>query len=427
MSEELDNVLNNNPAIKSDFDTIITGLRRRLLLGPHQCAKATIEIIRSLVSKCNFKSTELMMRLVRALGKELTMAAESEFTIGNLVRRVLFIIREEHVNEVKEALQRAPKTTPKRRSSKVSDTSMKPRSDSVTSGGSVGSSDSIVTDSVAAQIQGIDLAPPSSSSSSSFEVDPAQRDSLLTHLTPGGAQSPLDDFTRYLPGLKAAVLGAINELATEIDNVTPICKRAEDYIHADECIFTYGYSKMVEQFLRAAGAKRRFQLIIAEGAPSLEGHKLAAALSKSSPPSHISITLIPDSNIYAIMSRVNKVILSPEAVMADGGSICRSGHLMVAIAAKEMSVPVVGVTGAFALTPLFAHNQTAVLGQLLRPADSLHYDFDVHFGNVQVMYPAFDYVGPELVDLFVTNDGSQLPSYVFRQLSEYYHPSDYVL
>jgi translation initiation factor eIF-2B subunit beta len=67
---------------------------------------------------------------------------------------------------------------------------------------------------------------------------------------------------------------------------------------------TYGYSRLVELFLKAAGNKRRFQLIIAEAAPSLEGHRLAQLLSKV--PS-ISITLIPDSNIYAIMARVNKV------------------------------------------------------------------------------------------------------------------------
>lgn len=34
------------------------------------------------------------------------------------------------------------------------------------------------------------------------------------------------------------------------------------------------------------------------------------------------------------MSRVNKVILAPVAVMADGGAICNSGHMMVANAAK---------------------------------------------------------------------------------------------
>lgn len=73
------------------------------------------------------------------------------------------------------------------------------------------------------------------------------------------------------------------------------------------------------------------QLIIAEAAPGMEGHKLAQNLIKTP---NISITLIPDSNIYAMMARVNKVIFSPLAIMADGGSIANSGLLMVATAAK---------------------------------------------------------------------------------------------
>jgi hypothetical protein len=46
------------------------------------------------------------------------------------------------------------------------------------------------------------------------------------------------------------------------------------------------------------------QLVIAESSPGLDGHKLAASLCKV--PS-IGVTLIPDSNIYALMARVNKV------------------------------------------------------------------------------------------------------------------------
>ncbi len=61
-------------------------------------------------------------------------------------------------------------------------------------------------------------------------------------------------------GLKAAVLAAINELTNEIDNTGAVCQRAKDYIHVDECILTFGYSRIVELFLKAAGAKRRFQV-----------------------------------------------------------------------------------------------------------------------------------------------------------------------
>jgi hypothetical protein len=47
-------------------------------------------------------------------------------------------------------------------------------------------------------------------------------------------------------------------------------------------------------------------------------------------------------------------------------------------------VPVVCVTGAFTLTPMFAHNQSAVLNQLLSPADALPYNANINVNNVEV-------------------------------------------
>eukprot|EP01035_Chromulina_nebulosa_P018955 gene18955-24763_t len=157
----------------------------------------------------------------------------------------------------------------------------------------------------------------------------------------------------------------------------PICELAQDHIHADECIMVLGHSQVVELFLKAAARKRRFQVVISESAPSLDGHRLANSLSKVS---NISITLIPDSGIYALMSRINKVIFSPQAVMADGGAIASCGHAMLTLAAK-----------------------------------------------VEFNIPVYDYIPPEQIDLFVTNNGCHLPSYIFRLLPEYYHINDYNL
>lgn len=45
----------------------------------------------------------------------------------------------------------------------------------------------------------------------------------------------------------------------------------------------------------------------------------------------------------------------------------------------------VGVTGAFTLTPLFSHNQSAVLNQCLSPASSIAYDSpNIDFNHVEV-------------------------------------------
>lgn len=59
--------------------------------------------------------------------------------------------------------------------------------------------------------------------------------------------------------------------------------------------------------------------MVAESNPRLDGHKLAASLSKV--PS-IGVTLIPDSNIYALMARVNKVIFAPLSLF----SVCFSSQ-----------------------------------------------------------------------------------------------------
>ena len=113
--------------------------------------------------------------------------------------------------------------------------------------------------------------------------------------------------------------------------------------------------------------------------------------------------------------------------MADGGAICSAGQQNIAVAAKEHHVPVVGLTGAFLLTPMFAHNQRMALGQLLSPASTIPYDLNVCQENCEVVNPSFDYVSPDLIDIYVTNNGSHQPSYMYRLLAEYYNREDHII
>lgn len=65
----------------------------------------------------------------------------------------------------------------------------------------------------------------------------------------------------------------------------------------------------------------------------------------------IETTLITDSAIFAVMSRVNKVILGTHLVMADGGLMARNGTHALALAAKHHSVPVLVCSAMFKLCP----------------------------------------------------------------------------
>lgn len=69
----------------------------------------------------------------------------------------------------------------------------------------------------------------------------------------------------------------------------------------------------------------------------MKGHKLAADLATA----NIATTLIPDSAIFAMMARVNKVIIGTHSVMANGGLKAVCGTHTLALAAKHYSVPVI--------------------------------------------------------------------------------------
>lgn len=87
----------------------------------------------------------------------------------------------------------------------------------------------------------------------------------------------------------------------------------------------------------------------------------------------IETTVIPDSAIFAMMSRVNKVVINTHAVMANGGLLARSGSHVLVAAAKQHSTPVVVLTGIYKLSPEYAYDQDTH-NTLLAPNGVLPYD-----------------------------------------------------
>jgi translation initiation factor eIF-2B subunit beta len=392
-------------SLRTKLDTAVLGLQRGVLSGGLCCTKLTLEILRELIVATRFKAPSLLMRGVRQIGLELMAAAPHELCIGNVTRRVLFIIREEITRLTCEC--------------DSNDLSYEREA------GSRHNSDDFAWNLVD-KIDGLEIQNLSNNKETS--IDDLASHSLFSSIGITSSSSIIADednesVIKKMGGLRQAVVHSINELYAEIENLYgPICEQAQEYIHADECIFTFGYSTVIEHFFKAAAKKRRFYVIIAEGGPQLEGHKLASALSKVA---NISTTLVPDSNVYPLMSRINKVIISPHAVLADGGLIASSGTEMVAIAAKDYCVPVICLATTFMLSPVFAHNHSEVLNQLLSPALIMDYNAPINSLNVEVIVAAYDYVPPHYIDTFITNNGTHQPSYMYRLLGEYYHSADY--
>lgn len=83
------------------------------------------------------------------------------------------------------------------------------------------------------------------------------------------------------------------------------------------------------------------QVIVAEAAPRLQGLTMAKQLTDAG----ISTLVIPDAAIFALMARVNKVLVGAQAVLGTGGVLAQAGSALVAQAAKHYRVPFVVVTG----------------------------------------------------------------------------------
>jgi translation initiation factor eIF-2B subunit beta len=180
-------------------------------------------------------------------------------------------------------------------------------------------------------------------------------------------KSSQEDFSKSYSNLKSSIMEAVQELIDELGSLyRHIADQAIEHVHANEIIMTFGKSRTVEDFLKTAARKRRFEVYVAESAPSNAGQEMAASLSAAG----IETTLITDSAIFAIMARVNKVIVGTHAVMANGGLIAQTGIHILAQAAKLHSVPFVVCTGLYKLCPLYPHDQDT-FNELRSPSEIL--------------------------------------------------------
>ncbi len=251
---------------------------------------------------------------------------------------------------------------------------------------------------------------------------PLSGDSSMFNLL-AGSLMPAIDYSRQCFQLKQLIIQGVNEIIEELESVSStLAQQALEHIHSNEIIMTLGRSKAVESFLLSAAKKRKFHVIVAECGPNFQGHQMVRSLAAAG----VGSMLITDSAIFALMARVNKVIVGCHAVTANGGLIAPSGSQLIALAAKHYSIPVCIVAGLYKLTPIYPENHDTY-NMLGNPDDILPFACGDLMNKVHVISPQFDYVPPPFVSLFITNTGAHPPSYVYRLLREMYDAEDYAI
>ncbi|PQQ15052.1 translation initiation factor eIF-2B subunit beta [Prunus yedoensis var. nudiflora] len=388
-----------------------TKLSKRKVEGSRETARMTAELLRTIISQQKMTSSTnhaaVLIDAVRGVGRRIIDANPVELAVGNIVRRVLYIIREEEFS-----LQAGELTL----SSQGSDREIDEEDDKIFLSSAATSQRILHPTSLATLLGSKPDMPPTChpSASRNHDIEGKGNPSSLT--------------------LKRHIMEAVNYLIEDIKTShEQIADQAVELIHQNEVVLTLGHSRTVKKFLCAAKEKKRsFQVVVAEGAPKYLGHVLAKGLAAKG----LQTTVIADSSVFAMISRVNMVVVGVHAVMANGGVIAPVGMNMVALAARKHAVPFVVVAGTHKLCPLYPNNPEVLLNDLRCPSELLSFGefsdcMDFSIGSeaplLHVLNPAFDYVPPELVSLFVTDTGGHTPSFIYRLISEFYSADDLAL
>lgn len=219
--------------------------------------------------------------------------------------------------------------------------------------------------------------------------------------------------------LRAEVIDGIGEIIDELGQVDDqIAGYALEHIHSNEIILTHTSSSTVQKFLLKAAAKRKFTVIHAESYPNNHEATHATVTGKSKDGDEesmsaesfqkplielgITVILIPDSAVFALMSRVNKVILGTHSVLANGGLVAAAGTGGIAKAAKVHQTPVVVVSGIYKLSPVYPFDFDSLI-EYGNASDVVGFDDGDMVDKIDVENPLYDYVPAELIDLYITN------------------------
>lgn len=456
----------NKHDTNAHIELFISLLSRRQIRNSRSVAIATAELLLRVIAVYKWQDLNQLITHIKEVGNRLMAAQPREMAVGNIVRRVLGLIREEYEGDGKAgniSVYSDPGLDSITGRKRGESTSMLfsnlqslpdsgeagPLKPQMTRGTTFahqgGSMFSLLSHPGSPEHSGTNT-PPSTSYSS---VPPTPTQLTTTTTTTTEKKNPPSGPTRDMkPGIIEGLQEILDELLTVDDQ---IASYALDHIHSNEIILTHGSSLTVQKFLLKAASKRTFTVIIAECFPN--DHEATHArvmgldptnpiddddildevpqeqFQKSLAQAGIHVILIPDAAVYAIMSRVNKVILGTHAVLANGGLLAVAGARTIAKAARDHSTPVVVVSGVYKLSPMYPYDWEALV-EVGDPGKVAPWEALGEIGEgdggmaVSILNPVFDYVPAELVDLYVTNLGGHAPSFLYRVVGDHYRHED---
>ena len=202
-------------------------------------------VIAGLFKQNSITSFPDLIRILRTLGNRLIAIDPLQFSIGNIIKRILHIVREEYKKcPIIEDEHQQDKETKKKRL--MSMTSLNTLIDY--------SSQKVVQQAPRLSIK-------QSYSSTSLEEEEESRNTV------DEANNVNEDLKTHI----STVLTNINELKDELEFISDlIVDQAHEYINDNDVILTANHSDQLEEFFIEAAKTKTFHVIVAESAPTLK-------------------------------------------------------------------------------------------------------------------------------------------------------------
>ncbi|KAI0047310.1 eukaryotic translation initiation factor 2B delta subunit [Auriscalpium vulgare] len=189
-----------------------------------------------------------------------------------------------------------------------------------------------------------------------------------------------------------------------------IQETATKKIHDGDVILTYARSSVVENVLLEAWEEgTRFSVYVVDSRPMLEGKRLLSVLVAASIP--CTYLLLPA--LGSVITEISTVFVGAHSIHSNGAVYSRAGTALVAMMAKQHSVPVVVCCETYKFSEgvqldSFTKNELAPNGDLFssfpltRPRGSLTLQNQT---NLEILNPLYDLTPPSSITAVVTEVG----------------------
>jgi len=230
---------------------------------------------------------------------------------------------------------------------------------------------------------------------------------LLTNNLAVTEVSTLDDFIASYENTRQAI---VKKIFSDIEESSTIASRR---LANNDTVMTNSYSLFVKRTIeKTVEEGKKIKVYVTESRPTGEGVKFAAELSDKG----IETYLIVDSAVRFFMKEVDKVLLSSEAISANGAVVNKIGTSLIALAAHEARVRVYVVSSTFKFSP------ETLVGELVEiPEIEISEYMPEGWEKLKALKPKsplFDVTPPSYIDAINTEKGVIAPEFAVMMFRE---------